>query len=99
MRLIVDEMPKDTIDCPFGRVIEMYWNSQVIKRTCKLAEGGGCDLCEGKCSFLRPLFEEKADETADLYKILGGDYDNSIDTLGDIFSYFFNEQGGENEED
>lgn len=55
MRLIVDEMPKDTIDCPFGRVIEMYWNSQVIKRTCKLADGDGCELKDGKCPWLKKL--------------------------------------------
>lgn len=55
MRFIVDEMPKDTLDCPFGRVVEMYWNSQVIKRTCKLADDGSCELENGKCPWLKKL--------------------------------------------
>lgn len=68
MRFIVDEMPKDTLDCPFGRVVEMYWNSQVMKRTCKLADGGSCELKEGKCPWLKKLTNDD-----ELYQSLLGD--------------------------
>lgn len=77
MRLIVDEMPKDTLDCPFRRVIEMYWNSQVMERTCKLTDGGSCELKDGKCPWLKVLYEdvEQAEDFGETYqKLLGNTY-------------------------
>lgn len=85
MRLIVDEMPKDTIDCPFGRVIEMYWNSQVIKRTCKLADGGGCELKDGKCPWLKKLGSDTENFT-ELYQSFLDDA-SCVDTMKELMSW------------
>lgn len=88
MRLIVDEMPKDTLDCPFGRVVEMYWNSQVIKRTCKLADGSSCELKDGKCPWLKVLYED-VEQTEDFYetyqKLLGDTY--CTDTMKELIEW------------
>ena len=88
MRLIVDEMPKDTLDCPFGRVIETYWNSQVMKRTCKLADGGSCELKDGKCPWLKVLYED-VEQVQDFYetyqKLLENTYCN--DTMKELIEW------------
>lgn len=85
MRLIVDEMPKDTIDCPFGRVIEMYWNSQVIKRTCKLADGGGCELKDGVCPWLKKLGSD-TENFNELYHSFLDDA-SCVDTMKELMSW------------
>ena len=55
MRLIVDEMPKDTIDCPFGRVFTYLYSDQIKQTKCSLADGGPCELKDGVCPWLKKL--------------------------------------------
>lgn len=55
MRLIVDEMPKDTLDCPFGKIISSLYFNRIEQTKCALADGGPCELKDGKCPWLKRL--------------------------------------------
>ena len=55
MRLIVDEMPKETFDCPFGRVFTYLYSDQIKQTKCSLADGGPCELKDGVCPWLKKL--------------------------------------------
>ena len=55
MRLIVDEMPKETIDCPFGRVFTYLYSDQIKQTKCSRADGGPCELKNGVCPWLIKL--------------------------------------------
>lgn len=85
MRLIVDEMPKDTLDCPFGRVISSLYSNRIEQTKCGLADGGPCELKDGKCPWLKVLYEdaEQAESIYETYQKLLGDtyYTNTMKEL------------------
>lgn len=75
MRLIVDEMPKDTLDCPFGKIISSLYSNRIEQTKCSLADGGPCELKDGKCPWLKVLYEdvEQAEDIYETYQKLLGD--------------------------
>lgn len=74
MRLIVDEMPKDTLDCPFGRVIFSLYSNRVEQMKCNLADGGACELKDGKCPWLKKLANDDENFGELYYSILEDTY-------------------------
>lgn len=67
MRLIVDEMPKETLDCPFGRVFTYLYSDQIKQTKCSLADGGPCELKDGVCPWLKKLSND-TDNFNELYQ-------------------------------
>lgn len=89
MRIIVDEMPKDCVDCPFGRVFTYLYSDKVKETKCQLADGGPCDLKDGKCSWLKWIDEDKVttESLMDAFKALGSDT-NYLDTMNELITWF-----------
>lgn len=86
MRLIVDEMPKETIDCPFGRVFTYLYSDQIKQTKCSLADGGPCELKDGVCPWLKKLNSD----TEDFNKLYQSYLDNSascVDTMKELMSW------------
>ena len=85
MRLIVDEMPKDTIDCPFGRVFTYLYSDQIKQTKCSLADGGPCELKDGVCPWLKKLNSD----TEDFNKLYQSYLDNAscVDTMKELMSW------------
>ena len=75
MRLIVDEMPKDILDCPFGKIISSLYSNRIEQTKCGLADGGPCELKDGRCPWLKVLYEdvEQAEDFCETYRNLLGD--------------------------
>lgn len=85
MRLIVDEMPKDTIDCPFGRVFTYLYSDQVKQTKCSLADGGPCELKDGVCPWLKKLNSD----TEDFNELYQSYLDSApcVDTMKELMSW------------
>ena len=60
MKILVDEMPLFEEDCHFA---DSFWDREEDNWSywCELGFEGGCkcDLKDGKCSFLKPLKEDR----------------------------------------
>lgn len=88
MRLIVDEMPKDTLDCPFGKIISSLYSNRIEQTKCGLADGGPCELKDRKCPWLKVLYGdvEQAENFYETYqKLLGDTYCN--DTMKELIEW------------
>lgn len=85
MRLIVDEMPKETLDCPFGRVFTYLYSDQIKQTKCSLADGGPCELKDGVCPWLKKLNSD----TEDLNKLYQSYLDSAscVDTMKELMSW------------
>lgn len=85
MRLIVDEMPKDTIDCPFGRVFTYLYSDQIKQTKCSLADGGPCELKDGVCPWLKKLGSD-TENFNELYQSFLDDA-SCVDTTKELMSW------------
>lgn len=85
MRLIVDEMPKDTIDCPFGRVFTYLYSDQIKQTKCSLADGGPCELKDGVCPWLKKLNSD-TENFNELYQSFLDDA-SCVDTMKELMSW------------
>ena len=85
MRLIVDEMPKETLDCPFGRVFTYLYSDQIKQTKCSLADGGPCELKDGVCPWLKKLNSD----TEDFNKLYQSYLDSAscVDTMKELMSW------------
>lgn len=81
MRLIVDEMPKETLDCPFGRVFTYLYSDQIKQTKCSLADGGPCELKDGVCPWLKKLGSD-----TELYQSFLDDA-SCVDTMKELMSW------------
>ena len=87
MRLIVDEMPKETLDCPFGRVFTYLYSDQIKQTKCSLADGGPCELKDGVCPWLKTLNSdnENFNELYNFFLDLGDA--PCVDTMKELMSW------------
>ena len=85
MRFIVDEMPKDTLDCPFGRVFTYLYSDQIKQTKCSLADGGPCELKDGTCPWLKTLNSD----TEDFNELYQSYLDSApcVDTMKELMSW------------
>lgn len=85
MRLIVDEMPKETLDCPFGRVFTYLYSDQIKQTKCSLADGGPCELKDGVCPWLKKLGSD-TENFNELYQSYL-DSASCVDTMKELMSW------------
>lgn len=85
MRLIVDEMPKETLDCPFGRVFTYLYSDQIKQTKCSLADGGPCELKDGVCPWLKKLNSD-TENFNELYQSFLDDA-SCVDTMKELMSW------------
>ena len=85
MRLIVDEMPKETLDCPFGRIFTYLYSNQIKQTKCSLADGGPCELKDGVCPWLKKLNSD-TENFNELYQSFLDDA-SCVDTMKELMSW------------
>lgn len=85
MRLIVDEMPKETLDCPFGRVFTYLYSDQIKQTKCSLADGGPCELKDGVCPWLKKLGSDTENFNELYHSFL--DDTSCVDTMKELMSW------------